>query len=253
MSRNDLNASPGDYKASAQELAAQALEAAKRADAASLARKALELDGECTDAQVVLAREEATTPRDLAARLKVIVDRAEARLGTPFLHEHRDRLWDLPETHPYLRARMALAQALEKAGKPALAIPHLEALLKIDGTDHLGARYRLVCCHLAGNQLKPLAALMKAWEGEVSAFMAWAAVLERIRSKSDKGAEKALAYARSVNPYFEDFLVGRRKLPKQIPATVEPGSPEEAASALRLFGETWANDREGMYWLFKHG
>ena len=81
---------------------------------------------------------------------------------------------------------------------------------------------------------------------------AWAAVLERIRSKTEIGAEKALARARMINPYFEEYLTGRRKLPKQIPDISAPGSPEEAASALRIFGETWGNDREGMYWLFRH-
>jgi tetratricopeptide (TPR) repeat protein len=253
MTRTETSAAPGNKQKDAQGLADEALRSPKRSDAVALARKALELDGECTDAQVVLAREEAVSPRDLVSRLKIIVDRAEAKLGVPFLHEHRRELWDIPAAHPYLHARLALATALEKAGRFAVAIPQLEELLKIDASDHLGARYRLVCCHLAINRMKALADLLRAWEQEESAFMAWAAVLERIHSKSEAGAEKALAHARRVNPHFEEYLTGRRKLPKHVPENAQPGSPEEAVSALRLFGETWANDREGMYWLFKHG
>jgi hypothetical protein len=82
--------------------------------------------------------------------------------------------------------------------------------------------------------------------------MAWAALLERIRAKAEQGADQALVRARRINPYFEEYLTGRRKLPKRIPASTLPGTPEEAASALQLFGETWINDREGMYWIFRH-
>ena len=242
----------GNPKQAAQALADQALGSRKKTDALELARRALELDGECTDAQVVMAREETRTAKLYASRLKLIVDRAEAKLGAPFLHDHRGRLWAIFEARPYLRARMSLAAALEKSAKPSLAILHLEALLALDAQDHLGARYRLVCCLLAANDLKALTTLLKRREGDVSAFMAWAALLEAIRSKNEKGAEAALLRARRINPYFEEYLTGRRKLPKQVPAIVDPGSPEEAASALRLFGETWANDREGIYWLFRH-
>jgi tetratricopeptide (TPR) repeat protein len=253
QSRTEPGLPSGNRKRAAQALADQALHGRRKAELLDLARRALELDGECTDAQVLLAREEAASPKDLAARLKIIVDRAEAKLGAPFLHEHRAQLWDIPEARPYLKARLALAIAHEKSGRPALAIPHLEELLKIDGQDHQGVRFRLVCCLLAANDMKSLTAALKRWEGESSAFMAWAALLERIRSKSEKGAEKALLHARRINPYFEEYLTGRRMLPKQIPARSDPGSPAEAALAIRLFGETWANDREGMYWLFKHG
>ena len=251
-SRTEPGVPSDNKKKEAQELADQSLCCRKKADALGLARRALELDGECTDAQVVFAREEVSSPKAMANHLKIIVDRAEAKLGAPFLHEHRGQLWEIPEARPYLRARMALAVAHEKSGKPVLAILHLKELLAIDAQDRQGARYRLVCCLLAANDLKALAALLRRWEGEASAFMAWAAVLERIRSKTESGAEKALTHARQINPYFEEYLTGRRKLPKQVPEITAPGSPEEAASALRLFGETWANDREGMYWLFRH-
>jgi tetratricopeptide (TPR) repeat protein len=239
-------------KAEAQRFADQARAAKLRSKALDWARKALELDGECTDAQVVLAREEAIPPRQLVDRLRTIVERAEARLGTPFLREAKGRLWDIPEAHPYLRARQALAEAWERAGKPAQGIPHLEELLRIDPLDHLGARCQLVRCLLAANDLKRLGALLKDNVADSSAFFAWASVLERIRSGADRGAEQALTAARKINPFVEEFLTGQRRLPKQIPDNVSPGSPEEAAQTLRLFGEVWSNDREGMYWLFRH-
>lgn len=242
----------GDKLRDARALVDLALRSSRKQESLALAREALELDGECTEAQIILAHEAARTPKELASLLRTITDRAEAKLGTPFLRDHLGRLGDLAEARAYLSAKMHLAEALEKAGRPALAIPHLEDLLNADREDRLGARYRMVRCLLATHDLKRLAAFLKVWEAESSAFLAWAAVLERIRSKSGKDAEKALKHARSINPHFEDFLNGRRKLPKRTLGACEPGSVEEAALAFRLFGETWTNDREGLYWLFRH-
>ena len=246
------NEPAGNPRTKAQELAERALQARTRTDAAALARQALELDGECTDAQVVLARESARTGKERVAQLKLILERAEARLGSPFLRDHRGGLWDIPEARPALRARLALAAALEAAGKPAQAAPHLEELLKADDTDALGARFHLIRCLLLARDGKALVSSLKRWEGEASAFMAWAALLERVHARAEAGAVKALARARSINPHFEAFLTGRAKLPRHIPDRPAPGSPEEAAQALRLLGGAWLNDREGMYWLFRH-
>lgn len=250
MTKTESNAQPGN-RHEAQKLVHLAQSAKKRSDSLALARQALALDGECTDAQVLLAREDTASPRELASRLKLVVDRAEAKLGAPFLRDNWPRLWDHAEARPYLRARFALAEALEKAGKPAQAIPHLSELKRVGERDPLGARFRLVSC-LAATDLKSLAKLLSTWEENDPTFVAWACVLERVRSKADKAAEKALALARETNPFVEEFLTGKRKLPKQTPADPQPGTVEDAAVTLQRFGDAWMNDREALYWLFRH-
>ena len=80
---------------------------------------------------------------------------------------------------------------------------------------------------------------------------AWATVLARLKAQNEKAARKALEHARKVNPAVEEFITGRQKLPRKLPEFATPGSPEEAAETLKLFGEVWSNDREALYWLFK--
>lgn len=242
----------GDADRAAQELADRALAARSRSKALELAQMALARDPECTDAQIVLLQEESLLPKECTSRLKAILNRAETRLGASILLEHRGSLWEVARARPCLRARMALALAQEKAGKPRLAIRHLETLLALDAQDHLGARFRLVCCLLAIRDPRALATPLKHWEDEDALFMAWAALLERIHAKDERGAEQALVRARQGNPHVEDYLTGRCKRPKRVPDTVLPGSPGEALACLLHFGETWASDREGMYWLFRH-
>lgn len=247
----DEAASRLDIHQAAQELAFQALEAEKPSDALALARKALELDGECTDAQILLAQAELASPRALAKQLRLVAARAEARLGAPFLQQYRGRLWEIAEARPFLRAKAAVAEALEKAGKSTDAILHLEAVLAMDPADHLEVRLPLARCYLAAGKLQPLEALLKTEED--SPFLAWATVLARLKAQNEKAARKALEHARKVAPLVEEFLTGRQKLPRKPKSAPEPGTPEAAAATLKQFGELWSNDREALYWLFKQG
>jgi tetratricopeptide (TPR) repeat protein len=239
----------------AQRLALKARQTDKSAQALELARQALALDGECTDAQVILAQAEHASPRLLARALRVVVERAEARLGAPFLREHRGRLASVPEAQPYLRARLALVIALEKAGRPTDAAMHLEGMLAMDPTDALGIRPRLICACLSAKRLKPLAVWMDEAKGDakLGLFMAWAEVLMRLKAQDEKGARKSLERARGLNANVEGLLTGRCKAPRRLADVIEPGSIEEALATLKLFGEVWIGDREAMYWLFKQG
>ena len=235
----------------AQGIALKARQADKPALALELARQALAIDGECTDAQVILAHAEHASPRMLARALRVVVERAEARLGMPFLREYRGRLASVPEAQPYLRARLALAIALEKAGRHGDAAMHLEGMLAMDPTDALAVRPRLICACLAAKRLKPLAVWME--DAKLGLFTAWAEVLMRLKAQDEKGARKALERARGLNANVEGLLTGRCKAPRRLADEVEPGSIEEALTTLKLFGEVWTGDREAMYWLFKQG
>lgn len=238
-----------DRRIQAQELAFQALESEKPSESAILAREALALDAECVDAQTLLVRLEQPSPRLQARQLRLISSRAEAKLGTLYLQQHRGHLWERAEARPFLRAKRALAEALEKAGKAMEAILHLEAMLILDPDDPLDARTALIRCYLASGQLKPLEELLKR-EPE-SAFIAWTIVLARIKARNEKAARKALDHARQQNPLVEAFLTGRQKQPRRLKDHIEAGSPEEAVQVLKRFGEVWNNDREALYWLFR--
>jgi tetratricopeptide (TPR) repeat protein len=234
----------------AQELAFRAMETHRVGEAEVLARQALVMDRHCIDAQVVVAQTEARSAHELVLRLKSIIRRAESQLGVRRLSYFQGQLWGLLEARPYLRARLALAEAYEEAGEYSQAIPALENILKLNEPDNQGIRFHLLRCHLANDDLQAAGALLKGFKHEHSAFVAWATVLARVRAHSGKGMETAFANAKKVNPYFAEFLRGRR-LPSRRPGFPRPGSPEEAAAAIRFFSRTWRQDRARMNRLLK--
>jgi tetratricopeptide (TPR) repeat protein len=251
---DEIQAQAGsDRQEDAQELAFRALEADEKSQAAALACEALTLDRDCTDAQVVLAQVEALSSRDLTKRLTIVVDKAEAKLGEGLLREHKGRLWGVLEARPYLRVRLALAENLEKIGRFSEAIQHYKELFESNRPDIQGIRFPLTRCYLAVGDLKAVAELLKRFEDEDATFVAWDAVLERVKSKDETGAQQALSHARNVNPYFEELLESQEQSPEPRPAVPEPGSREEASAVFRILGEAWKNDREALNWLARQG
>jgi len=251
---DEIRAEAGtDPREEAQELAFQALEARSQAEARTLAAQALELDPDCIDALDALAGAESVGPEEAAHRMKEVAVKAEVALGEDFITENKGQLWGRVEARPYLRARMALASLLERSGKLKEALPHFQALLRFTDGDPQGVRYHLARCYASLGQTKPLQHLLATWESDPGPVWAYMNVLLQLRLKQEKTARKALERARSLNPHVEGFLTGTTKLPKEFPFAAEPGSPEEAAAALRFLAPAWTADREAMYWLFKVG
>lgn len=242
-----------DDKEEAQERAFQALEARSQAEARTLAAQALELDPDCIDALNAMAGAESVGPEEAAHRMKEVAVKAEVALGEDFISENKGQLWGRVEARPYLRARMALASLLERSGKLKEALPHFQALLRFTDGDPQGVRYHLARCYASLGQTKPLQMLLNTWESDPGPVWAYMHVLLQLRLKQEKAARKALERARSLNPHVEGFLTGKTKLPKEFPFAAAPGSPEEAAAALRFLAPAWTADREAMYWLFKVG
>jgi tetratricopeptide (TPR) repeat protein len=253
-SLDEIRAEAGtDAAEDAQELAYQALEAHTAGEARALAAKALELDPACIDALNAMAGSESMGPEVAAERMKEVAVKAELALGEDFITENKGQLWGRVEARPYLRARMALASLLERSGQLKEALPHFEALLRFTPADPQGVRYHLARCYASLGQTKPLQHLLATWESDPGPVWAYMNVLLQLRLKQEKTACKALEKARSLNPHVEGFLTGTTKLPKELPFGAPPGSPEEAAAAMRFLAPAWTSDREAMYWLFKAG
>lgn len=255
MPPNQLLASlPEDPVEEAQELAFQAMEADTVEEAQELAQAALDKDPDCLDARCLMGSLEARDLAGAARALAAALAAEEQRLGPAHVEQMALSCETAVELRPYLRALSGLARMLEELERPGEAIPHYQRLLRLSPSDPMGHREALVRAYLAADRLKELHRFLKEHlKSDLSAIFAWADVLERHKSGALAGAAQALQRARSINPYVEDFLTGRRRLPKQLPTTYEEGSPEAAVVALDCIGRAWTEDRQAMAWLLRGG
>ena len=231
----------------AQELAFQAMEATG-AEAAALARQALDLNPACVDALCVLAAQE----RSLATReagLRAAVSAAQERLQPLTAQDTLRNLWSSLEARPALRAKALLAACLEAQGRLREAATQWEERLSLDLPDTQGCRFGLVRCYFALHALKPLQELLHTYREDQGPVLAWARVLERLRAHSPHRAEQLLKKAREANPYVEPYLTGRLPLPGATPQHAAPGTPEEAQVVMTYLGAAWSLEPEATLWL----
>ena len=236
----------------AQECYYDAMEARTDEEAQRLLSRALELDPGNTDAWLVIM---SLTPMLSAdeeiGMLRKIVVRAEERLGTQAFKEFAGHFWGFHETRPYMRARAALADALQRAGRIESAAVEVEGLLELNPGDNQGLRYRLLGTYLALGRMDDTRRLFGQYpdEFDFNTVFAWAKVLERFLSGKLDEALKAVAAAEKQNGFSKNYLLGQRKIPKNLADSYASGSKEEAACFAGDLQAAWNAHPAAKKWL----
>jgi tetratricopeptide (TPR) repeat protein len=214
----------------AQDLVYDAMEASTWERRLRLVRQALALDPENVDALLMVAEASDLEGVERIEALRGIVAAGAKRLGKKAFKELVPHFWGFIETRPYMRARERLATALREAGRLDEAAAEYAEMLALNENDNQGVRYELLPVLLSQGRLDEARALMERYKDdcEWNVVFAWRRVLERLLSKDEAGAVKALAVARKQNAHMEAHLKGQRKLPKNLPGSYSPGSKEEA-------------------------
>lgn len=247
----DLDPSKRNDKERAQDLVYDAMEASTWGRRLRLVRHALELDLENVDALLMVAEASELKGGERIEVLRGIVATGAKRLGEKAFKELMPHFWGFIETRPYMRARERLASALREAGRLEEAAAEYAEMLTLNENDNQGVRYELLSVLLAQGRLTDARALIERHKDdcEWNIVFAWGRVLERLISKDEVGAAKALAVARKQNAHMEAYLKGNRRVPKNLPGSYSPGSKEEALCYVEMLLPAWKAHPEPLAWL----
>jgi tetratricopeptide (TPR) repeat protein len=236
--------SPGERTplARAQDLVYEAWEAPTRREAVRLAEEALRVCADCADAYNLLVEVKATSPAEARAYYEAGMRAGERALGPEPFRDDVGHFWGLLSTRPYMRARQGLALTLWKMGERLDAIGHLRELLRLNPNDNQGNRHVLLDWLLAVRDLEGAETLLAQYDDDGSAEWAYGrALLLFMRGGDTPDAREAVADALSLNPHVPRYLLGERKLPRELPEYIGLGDEREAqayaAGAMALWLE----------------
>ncbi len=232
----------------AQEMAYRAVESRGRRRV-QLARKALEVSGDCADAYVILAERTG----DVAQALDLYaqgVAAGERALGPQMFAENVGRFWDLITTRPYMRARFGLAQCLEELGRGEEAIGHYRELLRLNPNDNQGVRYSLLTGLLTSGLDDEAGALLEQFGDEPTAMWLYGRTLWTFRRGGDSLVARAsLRRALGANRRVPKYLTGKEELPHTDPLSYALRSEEEAVICARALANVWHDTPGAVEWL----
>jgi tetratricopeptide (TPR) repeat protein len=232
----------------AQELIYDAWEVGEKRKRLELARRALELWPDCADAYVLLAEEGAKTVEEAKELYERGVAAGERVLGPEAFKEDAGHFWGITRTRPYMRARAGLARCLWKLGSRNEAISHFREMLRLNPNDNQGVRYELINWLLIEGRDKEARELLNRYSGDPTALWRYPEALWLFRREGPTNrANRALKKALEANAHVPPYLLGKRKLPREMPDYYVVGDESEAviyaASALEAWAKTpWARE-----------
>ena len=248
----ELKRSP---KEQAEDFAYQAHSAKTPKQAILLAQKALEIDPDCAQAYLALEDVLSTDPVDSISYYQKAMAAAERSLGKEYFSENEGHFWGLHETLPYMRAKLYMAQSLWQVRRQSEAIQHGWELLKLNPNDNQGTRYILFDYLLADNRLSEIDRLLKMFPNDGTAHWEYNKALfffKKLGGDSEK-AKKQARVAYESNQFIEQYLTGKKPLPKSSPDSYALGSKEEAICYFQDSIGAWLNTDPAIVWLNSFG
>ncbi len=241
----------GDKKLQqAQKLMYQAWEADNPARRLALAHEALALSPDCADAYVLLAEEEADTVGRALTLYQQGVQAGERALGPAFFDEAAGHFWGILETRPYMRAREGVAHCLWQLNRRPEAVEHYQALLQLNPEDNQGVRYLMTTLLLELDRPEDLAALLKAYKQDSTAVWLYTWALAEFRKRGPhKESDRRLKKALKQNPHVPAYLLGRKRVPNQLPPYMGLGDEDEAAHYAADHLNHWRRTPGAVQWL----
>ena len=234
----------------AQDLMYDAWESPNPRRRVKLARQALKLSSDCADAYVLLAEETARSAEEAAELYSKGVAAGERALGKDTFETEAGHFWGIIETRPYMRARLGLAQALWEMGRHREAIGHLWEMLRLNPGDNQGVRYLLLSWLLEISDDAEVNRLLNHYPDEITGQWAYGRALHAFRTEGDTPRTRKLrAQAKKSNPYAPDYLLGRKRLPRESPETIGIGDEREAIAIAEEQEAAWRRTAGALDWL----
>ncbi|MCH8204071.1 MAG: hypothetical protein IID09_02855 [Candidatus Hydrogenedentes bacterium] len=242
---------PGEASAvdDAQDIMYEAWEASTRRRAVALARKALKVSEDCADAYVFLAEEASKSHDEMTDLYRKGVEAGERALGAEAFKEDIGHFWGLLETRPYMRARAGLAQCLWEAGDREEAVEHYWEMLRLNPNDNQGLRDLLMPYLIELGRDEDAEKLFQQYKEDSMAAWMYSRALLDFRSQGDcPVADKSLKAATEENQHVLAYLLGRKKMPRELPGFYGFGDENEAV--LYVYGNeaAWHASAGAIEW-----
>ncbi|HEX6384390.1 MAG TPA: tetratricopeptide repeat protein, partial [Anaerolineae bacterium] len=146
--------------------------------------------------------------------------------------------------------RAGLAGALWQLGQRQEAIKHYQEMLRLNPGDNQGIRYTLLTCLLEEEMNEDARQLLAQYEGDMMATWRYNEALLLFREEgASRSATAQLREAVQYNPHVPEYLLGRKRMPRQLPPYVGLGDEAEAAYYVAEAGQLWLQQDGAMNWL----
>ncbi len=244
-----LGGGQSDAVAEAQQLMYDAWEAPTCQRAVALAKKTLSISPDCADAYTFIAEQTANSVEEAIDLCTKGVEAGERTIGKQAFIEDVGHFWGLLETRPYMRARAGLAECLWAVGRREEAVAHFQDLLWLNPNDNQGIRDLLMPRLIELGRDKDAEKLFRQFDDGMATLMYSRALLDFIKLGDSPKADASLKAALGENKFVPSYILGRKKMPPNLPDHYGFGDDAEAFIYAHGNKAAWQSTPEALEWL----
>lgn len=233
-----------------------AYEADTEQEALKYARKALQADNKCLDAEAMIAELTSEDIDELKTTYEKLIRKAEKDLKEAdiFNEENKGQFWLIVETRPYMRLRYSYVRLLLDMGKYRKAISECEDLLQLCESDNMGVRYLLISIYAFFEDELNVIRLHKRYEEEANSQMLLPIIALYYKLDDYKKAESYLRKLKKVNDELEDVFCSEEDIDDDLDDVIESGmyrfgSKEEIMVAMTDAGFLYTTTAGFYLWM----
>jgi tetratricopeptide (TPR) repeat protein len=243
-----LGGGQSDAVAEAQQLMYDAWEAPTRQRAVALAKKALSISPDCADAYSLLAEQTAKSMEEAIDLYTKGVEAGERAIGKHAFIDDVGHFWGLLETRPYMRARAGLAECLWAFGRQEEAVAHFRDLLRLNPNDNQGIRDLLMPRLIELGRDKDAEKLFRQFDDGMATWMYSRALLDFKKHGDSPKADASLKAALAENKFVPSYILGRKKMPRNLPGYYGFGDDSEAVAYAYGNKAAWQSTPGALEW-----
>ncbi len=238
-----------DYE-KAQELVFEAYEAIEHEEmeeAVGLVQHALSIYPNCGEAYILMSNI-AFIPQMAEPLLEKAIEVETKNLGKSFIKKNKGDFWMFSEARTYMTALAELADLkYADLGKKQEAIKLYEELIELNAGDNQGIRYRLFNFYIEQKMFDEANKIFTDYTEDTAEYLYPNALYKF--AINDKEADQILEKAIKSNKHIPNYILGKKKLPKEMPTSYSRGDETEALSYYALGKMAWDNVEGAKEWL----
>jgi len=137
-------------------------------------------------------------------------------------------------------------------GKRQEAIEHYTEMLRLNPNDNQGLRYLLAQHLLEERRDEDFSKLLRQYPDDAAASWLYTRALWFYRQEGgSKKSNSFLKGALKINPFVPSYLLGKKKIPEQLPEYIGWGDESEAFSYASEAIHLWEKTEGALEWLAK--
>lgn len=239
------------YLREANKIARKAWEEKNYKKKVKLAKEALNLSENCSEAYIILSYDNSLGNKEKKELAKKAVEVSINIIGKDNIDKFIDKCLDFEVTNGYYSAKYRLGNLLWNIGEKEEAIENFKELIKLCPKDRLLVRNILLSWLISVDKFEDTFDLLEQYKNDNLVGTKLSKVLYLFKNGDLEEAKRNLRLANSINPFVLKYIIKQKKVPNTNNELKKLGTEEEAIFYMKYAEEAWDNVKGSREWVKK--